>query len=351
VGIAAVFTIIAGVVWAYASQLEKWAPVNLLANVVKRLITSTKVVGDAPPMAVYVTDFETNISGDHAAVARDIANAIEVALVHRRGAFTVLDRHNIVDRLHDHKIEDVLKSITSSLPPGGKLNIRPATGFFAGKLYAGSWGVTLTVSLLKLSTSENVWQSQRVHALSDWLNEDIQQTVADELAADAEAVLKEQATSLKAKVGGTLPMTVYVRAFDTNIRGDDVSVASEMSDNVETAWVHQKAAFVVVERKHVNGLIAANNLENDLQGLAKGEKRLGEAALRSADGVVTGELRNDGRGITLTVSLFNIATGERVWQGQRTRPLSDWLSSNTRHKAADDFALNAASVLLAHRLR
>jgi tetratricopeptide (TPR) repeat protein len=144
-----------------------------------------------------------------------------------------------------------------------------------------------------------------------------------------------------------LPIAVYVLEFQTNIIGDNRTVAHDLSLALETAVSKRRSQFRLLERKSLNEIVSQHKMEKELQSLSRGEKPSQQfiQQLSGADGVVRGEVReNRLDGVVVTISLTRLNT-EKLWQGQRRHTLYEWLNGDIRDKEAESLAAEASAAL------
>jgi tetratricopeptide (TPR) repeat protein len=144
------------------------------------------------------------------------------------------------------------------------------------------------------------------------------------------------------------PQAIYILDFDTNIAGENRSVAQDLSSAIETAFSRRRSAFRLLERRALNDIVSQGKMEKDLQALTRGEKPSAKFIdqLRGADGVLRGELKETRLdGVVLTVSLTRLDS-EKIWQAQRKHSLYEWLSSEVRDREAEALAADAEAALL-----
>src|SRR6267154_6739081 len=85
-------------------------------------------------------------------------------------------------------------------------------------------------------------------------------------------------------------MAVYVLDIDTNIKGEFSSVAPELTEALQTALSEKRIAFKILERRHLDQLVKANQLEKDLQAISHGEPVSAQFVRQvRADGFIRGE--------------------------------------------------------------
>lgn len=151
----------------------------------------------AQPMAIYVSDLDTNITGEHKALGQDLANAIETALSARPKSFRVLERRKFNDVIRRQKLEKDLKALIGGAKASEELSrqLPGADGVVSGELKVQLDGVLLTVSITKMD-SEKPWQARRKHTLYEWLNSDVQDREAESLAVAAAARLLPEPQAL-----------------------------------------------------------------------------------------------------------------------------------------------------------
>jgi tetratricopeptide (TPR) repeat protein len=142
-------------------------------------------------------------------------------------------------------------------------------------------------------------------------------------------------------------MPVYVLEFQTNLKGDNSSVAEGMTKAVETAFSNRRSAFNVLSRRELTQLVAQNKAESDLHAIERGEKPSAKfiTQFRTAEGFVRGDMKNSVDGIVLTIAVVRL-NSEVVWEQQKVHTLLQWLDTNVRLEEADKFAAEAAAALL-----
>lgn len=141
------------------------------------------------------------------------------------------------------------------------------------------------------------------------------------------------------------PLAIYVLDFDTNITGENRSVAVNLATSVETAFSQRRTDFKVLERRSMNEIVRQNKMERDLNALSKGERPSLQfiRQFSQADGVLRGELKTDNLGgVVLTLSLTKLDS-EKLWQSQKIHTLYEWLNGDLRAKDAVEFAADAAA--------
>jgi hypothetical protein len=127
-------------------------------------------------------------------------------------------------------------------------------------------------------------------------------------------------------------IAVYVLAIDTNIKGEFSSVAPELTEALQTAFSDKSAAFKILERRHLDQLVKANQLEKDIQAISRGEPASPQFVRQvRADAFVRGELADSPDGVTLTVTLVNL-NSEVMWQGQASESRAAWLLHETQKR-------------------
>ena len=146
----------------------------------------------AQPLAIYVSDLDSNIAGENRLVAQYLSDAIETAFTRRRVAFRLLERRKYNEIIQRNKLEKDLQAFTRGGRPSDRLmeQLHEADGVVAGDLRETRLdGVVLTVSLTRMNL-EKVWQAQRKHSLYEWLSSEVRDREAESLAADAATVLQ-----------------------------------------------------------------------------------------------------------------------------------------------------------------
>jgi hypothetical protein len=133
-------------------------------------------------------------------------------------------------------------------------------------------------------------------------------------------------------------MAVYVLDIDTNIKGEFSSVAPELTEALQTAFSEKRNAFKILERRHLDQLVKANQLEKDLQAISHGEPASAQFVRQvRADGFIRGELVDSPDGLVLTVTLVNL-NSEVMWQGQASESRAGWLLHETQKRDATKLA-------------
>src|SRR5689334_14161600 len=141
------------------------------------------------PLAIYVLDFDTNISGENRAVAARLTTSIETAFSQLHSDFKVLERRRLKEIIHQYKMERDLSLLSRGDRPSPEFirHFSQADGVLRGELNEDHLGgVVLTLSLTRLD-SEKLWQSQKTHTLYEWLNGELRTKDAMELASSAAA--------------------------------------------------------------------------------------------------------------------------------------------------------------------
>src|SRR5437016_5534867 len=68
------------------------------------------------------------------------------------------------------------------------------------------------------------------------------------------------------------PLAIYVLDFDTNIAGENRTVAVTLATSIETAFSRRNADFRVLERRNLNEIVRQNKLEQDLYAVRRGDR-------------------------------------------------------------------------------
>ena len=147
---------------------------------------------------------------------------------------------------------------------------------------------------------------------------------------------------------GAQPLAIYVADLDTNIAGEHRSLAQDLSNAIETALSRRPKSFRLLERRKFNDVIRRQKLEKDVRALVNGGSASSELAsqLPGADGVISGELKNNQLGeVMLTISLTKMDS-EKIWQARRKHTLYQWLDSDVQDREAESLAADAAAKLL-----
>jgi hypothetical protein len=133
-------------------------------------------------------------------------------------------------------------------------------------------------------------------------------------------------------------MAVYVLDIDTNIKGEFGSVAPELTEALQTAFSEKGNTFKILERRHLDQLVKANQLERDLQAISHGDPASAQFVRQvRADGSIRGELVDGPDGVVLTVTLVNL-NSEVMWQGQAKESRAGWLLHETQKRDAERLA-------------
>lgn len=133
-------------------------------------------------------------------------------------------------------------------------------------------------------------------------------------------------------------MAVYVLDIDTNINGEFGFVASELTEALQTAFSKKSNTFKILERRHLDQLVKANQLEKDLLAISHGDPASAQFVRQvRADGFIRGELVDGPDGAVLTVTLVNL-NSEVMWQGQVNESRAGWLLHETQKRGAEKLA-------------
>ncbi len=145
----------------------------------------------AKPLTIYVADFDTNISGESRAVAKQLTEAIDTAFTRRSADFRVLERRKINDVIRANKLESDLRKFAGGGDASQKLRTQlpEIDAIVTGTLQETRLeGVILTIALTRIN-SEKPWQQQRSHSLLEWLAAKVRNEESVWLAADAASSL------------------------------------------------------------------------------------------------------------------------------------------------------------------
>jgi hypothetical protein len=133
-------------------------------------------------------------------------------------------------------------------------------------------------------------------------------------------------------------MATYVLDVDTNIKGEFGLVAPQLTEALQTAFSEKRDVFKILERRHLDQLVKANQLEKDLQAISHGEPASPQFVRQvRADGFIRGELIDGPDGVVLTVTLVNL-NSEVMWEGQAKESRAGWLLHDTQTKDAAKLA-------------
>jgi hypothetical protein len=136
-------------------------------------------------------------------------------------------------------------------------------------------------------------------------------------------------------------LAVYVLDIDTNMKGEFSLVAPELTEALQTAFSEKRSAFNVLERRHLDQLVKANQLEKDLQAISRGEPVSAQIVRQvRADGFIRGNLIDSPDGVVLTVTLVDL-NSEVMWQGQASESRAGWLLHETQKRNATKLAAEA----------
>src|SRR5882762_3727226 len=88
------------------------------------------------PLAIYVLDFDTNITGENRAVAVNLTTSIETAFSQRRGDFKVLERRSLNEIVRQYKLERDLNLLSRGDRPSPEFirQFSQADGVLRGEL-------------------------------------------------------------------------------------------------------------------------------------------------------------------------------------------------------------------------
>jgi hypothetical protein len=136
-------------------------------------------------------------------------------------------------------------------------------------------------------------------------------------------------------------VAIYVLDVDTNIKGEFGSVAPELTEALQLAFAERHNAFTILERRHLDQLVRANQLERDMQAISRGEHP-SEQFVRQvhADGFLRAELVDGADGAVLTVTLVSL-NSVVMWQGQARESRAGWLVHENQHRNAEKLAAEA----------
>lgn len=139
----------------------------------------------------------------------------------------------------------------------------------------------------------------------------------------------------------TKQMATYVLDVDTNIKGEFSSIAPQLTEALQTAFSEKHDAFKILERRHLNQVVKANQLEKDLQAISHGGPASAQFIRQlPADGFIRSELVDGPDGVVLTVTLVSL-NSEVVWQGQAKESRAGWLLHDTQTRDAATLAEEA----------
>ncbi len=143
------------------------------------------------------------------------------------------------------------------------------------------------------------------------------------------------------------PIAVYVLDFQTDLKGENSSIAASMTKAVEAAFSKRREAFNVLSRRELTELIRQNKLEKDLHAVERGDRPSAGFSnqFRTAEGFVRGEMKNEVDGVVLSIALIGLNSEVR-WADEKTLSLYQWLSSEVRATEAQKLAAAAAAALL-----
>ncbi len=123
----------------------------------------------------------------------------------------------------------------------------------------------------------------------------------------------------------TTQMATYVLDVDTNTKGEFGSVAPQLTEALQTAFSEKRDVFKILERRHLDQLVKASQLERDLQSISHGEPASAQFVRQvRADGFIRSELVDGPDGVVLTVTLVNL-NSEVMWAGQARESSAGWL--------------------------
>jgi hypothetical protein len=133
-------------------------------------------------------------------------------------------------------------------------------------------------------------------------------------------------------------MATYVLDVDTNFKGEFGLVAPQLTEALQTAFSEKRDVFKILERRHLDQLVKANQLEKDLQAISHGDPASPQFVRQvRADGFIRGELVDGPDGVVLTVTLVNL-NSEVMWEGQAKESRAGWLLHDTQTKDAAKLA-------------
>jgi hypothetical protein len=138
------------------------------------------------------------------------------------------------------------------------------------------------------------------------------------------------------------PMAVYVLDVDTNIKGEFSPVAPELTEALQTAFSEKHEVFNILERRHLDQLVRANQLEKDLDAISHGGTASAQFVRQiRADGFIRSELVDSPDGVVLTVTLVNLNSAV-IWQAQLSESRAAWLLHDIQKRDAEKLAEEAA---------
>jgi hypothetical protein len=137
------------------------------------------------------------------------------------------------------------------------------------------------------------------------------------------------------------PLEVYVLDVDSNLTGEFSSVGPALTEAIQSAFSSRSGTFHVLERRHLEQIVKANQLERDFETLVHGGAPSSQfVKLISANGFVRSELVDGSDGAVLTISIIEL-NSEIVWQGQAQETRAGWLIHANQFKDASKLAQDA----------
>jgi len=127
------------------------------------------------------------------------------------------------------------------------------------------------------------------------------------------------------------------------MKGDIESVAPALAEALQMAFGEKRNAFTVLERRHLDQVVKANQLERDLYAISHGG-RPSEHQVK-ADGFLRSELVDGPDGAVLTVTLVSLDSVV-IWQGQARESRAAWLVHETQIRNAEKLASEAESHII-----
>jgi hypothetical protein len=137
------------------------------------------------------------------------------------------------------------------------------------------------------------------------------------------------------------PLKVYVLDVDSNLTGEFSSVGPALTEAIQSAFSSRSGTFHVLERRHLEQIVKANQLERDLETLVHGGTPSSEfVKLVPASSFVRSELVDGSDGAVLTISIVEL-NSEIVWQGQAQETRAGWLIHANQFRDASKLAQDA----------
>lgn len=141
------------------------------------------------------------------------------------------------------------------------------------------------------------------------------------------------------------PISVYVLEVDTNIKGDFAAAAGSLTQALEAAFSKKSSTFLILERRRLNEIVKANQLEKELQTVLSGKSASVSFAQQvRADAFIRGELIEGPDGAVLRVWLTRL-NSEILWQGRAKHTKAEWLLQRFQDEEADKMAADAEAHL------